>query len=237
MPPRHPTRMLRALALSLDQLTDPPILRVFVKSMLTTLFVFALLGVGTWWGTQAALAAWLDWHADGLAAAFALFVTILALWLLFRAVAIAVVGIFADEVVAAVEARHYPEALRTARPVPFARSLAMGLRSAGRVVLVNLVMLPVYIALLVTGVGTAAAFFVVNGWLLGRDLGDMVAARHMDAAAMRGWRATTKSGRFVLGLANTGLFVVPVLNIAASVLGAAMATHYFHARYSRKGRP
>jgi CysZ protein len=64
-----------------------------------------------------------------------------------------------------------------------------------------------------------------------------VAARHMDAAAMRGWRATTKSGRFVLGLANTGLFVVPVLNIAAPVLGAAMATHYFHARYSRKGRP
>ena len=229
--------MLRALLLSLGQLTDPPILRVFVKSMVVTLLVFALLGVGTWWCTQAALAAWLDWHADGLAAAFALFVTILALWLLFRAVAIAVVGIFADEVVEAVEARHYPEALRTARPVPFARSLAMGLRSAARVVLVNLLMLPVYIALLVTGVGTAAAFFVVNGWLLGRDLGDMVAARHMDAAAMRGWRATTKAGRFLLGLANTGLFVVPILNIAAPVLGAAMATHYFHAQSSRKGRP
>ncbi|RZM27164.1 MAG: hypothetical protein EOP67_40665, partial [Sphingomonas sp.] len=173
--------MLRALALSLGQLTDPPVLRVFVKSMVVTLLVFALLGAGTWWGTQAALAAWLDWHSGGLAAAFALFVTILALWLLFRAVAIAVVGIFADEVVEAVEARHYPDALRTARPVPFARSLAMGLRSAARVVLVNLVMVPVYIALLVTGVGTAAAFFVVNGWLLGRDLGDMVAARHMDA--------------------------------------------------------
>lgn len=234
--------MIRPLLLSLRQLTDPPVLRVFVKSMAVTLLVFAVAGVGVWWGTQAALAAWLGWDADGLAAAFALFVTILALWLLFRAVAIAVVGVFADEVVAAVEARHYPEALKTARPVPFARSLTMGLRSAGRVVLVNLLMLPVYVALLVTGVGTAAAFFVVNGWLLGRDLGDMVAARHMDAAAMRGWRATTKSGRFVLGLANTGLFVVPILNIAAPVLGAAMATHYFHTRYSRtpyldKGRP
>ena len=228
--------MIRALILSLGQLTDPPVLRVFVKSMLVTLLVFALLGIGTWWGTQAALAAWLGWHTDGLAAAFALFVTILALWLLFRAVAIAAVGIFADAVVEAVEARHYPEALRTARPVAFARSLAMGLRSAARVVLVNLLMLPVYIALLVTGVGTAAAFFLVNGWLLGRDLGDMVAARHMDAAAMRGWRATTKGGRFVLGLANTGLFVVPILNIAAPVLGAAMATYYFHTRNFRKGR-
>jgi uncharacterized protein involved in cysteine biosynthesis len=112
--------------------------------------------------------------------------------------------------------------------VPFARSLAMGLRSAFRVLLVNLLMVPVYIGLLVTGVGTAAAFFVVNGWLLGRDLGDMVAARHMDAAAMRGWRATTRASRFVLGLANTALFVVPILNIAAPVLGAAMATHFYH---------
>lgn len=228
--------MIRALLLSLGQLVDPPVLRVFVKSMAVTLLVFAVAGVGAWWGTQAALAAWLGWDAGGLAAAFALFLTILALWLLFRAVAIAVVGIFADEVVEAVEARHYPEALETARPVPIARSLAMGLRSAGRVVLVNLLMLPIYIALLVTGVGTAAAFFIVNGWLLGRDLGDMVAARHMDSAAMRGWRATTRPGRFVLGLANTALFVVPILNIAAPVLGAAMATHLFHTQYFRKGQ-
>jgi uncharacterized protein involved in cysteine biosynthesis len=228
--------MIRAFFLSLGQLGDPPVLRVFVKSMAVTLLVFAVAGVGVWWGTKAALAAWLDWDAGGLAAAFAVFVMILALWLLFRAVAIAVVGVFADEVVEAVEARHYPDTLKTARAVPFARSLAMGLRSAARVVLVNLLMLPIYIALLVTGVGTAAAFFIVNGWLLGRDLGDMVAARHMDAAAMRGWRATTRPGRFVLGLANTGLFVVPILNIAAPVLGAAMATHYFHTQQFRKGR-
>jgi CysZ protein len=228
--------MIRAFFLSVAQLGDPPVLRVFVKSMAVTLLVFAVAGLGVWWVTKAALAGWLDWDAGGLAAAFAVFVMILALWLLFRAVAIAVFGVFADEVVEAVEARHFPEALKTARPVPFARSLAMGLRSAARVVLVNVLMLPVYIALLVTGVGTAAAFFVVNGWLLGRDLGDMVAARHMDAAAMRGWRATTRPGRFVLGLANTGLFVVPILNIAAPVLGAAMATHYFHTQQFRKGR-
>jgi CysZ protein len=212
--------MIRAFFLSLAQFGDPPVLRVFVKSMAVTLLVFALLGAGVWWATRS--------FGDGLAAAAALVATILALWLLFRAVAIAVVGIFADEVVAAVEARHYPAALTTARAVPFHRGLTMGVTSAARVVGVNLLILPIYIALLVTGIGTAAAFFLVNGWLLGRDLGDMVAARHMDATAMRGWRATTKTQRFLLGLANTGLFVVPVLNIAAPLLGAAMATHVFH---------
>ena len=154
----------------------------------------------------------------------------LALWLLFRAVAIAVVGLFADDVVAAVEARHYPAALATARPVPFARGAAMGLRSALRVVAVNLLMLPLYLLLLATGIGTAAAFFLVNGWLLGRDLGDMVAARHLHRAEIAGWRRTTTARRFLLGLAGTGLLLVPIVNLVAPVIGAAMATHLFHRR-------
>lgn len=106
--------------------------------------------------------------------------------------------------------------------------MRMGLGSAARFFLVNLVMLPVYVALLVTGVGTAAAFFLVNAWLLGRDLSDMVASRHLFPAAMRDWRKANAGKRFLLGLAGTGLFVVPVLNLLAPVLGAAMATHLFH---------
>lgn len=220
--------MFRAFLLSSAQLGDPAVLRVFLKSTAVTLALFVLLGVGVWWITQALLASWIGWGATGLATIFALFVSAFALWLLFRAVAVAVLGLFADEVVAAVEARHYPAALATARPVPFARSLATGLGSAGRVVLVNLAMLPVYVLLLATGIGTAAAFFLVNGWLLGRDLGDMVASRHLDGQGLAAWRARTGPRRFLLGLGGTGLFVIPFLNLAAPVLGAAMATHLFH---------
>ena len=157
-------------------------------------------------------------------------IEVLALWLAFRAVAIAVVGVFADDIVAAVEARHYPQALASARPVPIGRGMAMGLGSATRVIAINLILLPVYVVLLVTGVGTAAAFLLVNAWLLSRDLGDMVAARHMDRAAMRRWRKATGPGRFLLGLAAAALFVVPGLNLLAPVLGASMATHFFHRR-------
>jgi uncharacterized protein involved in cysteine biosynthesis len=106
----------------------------------------------------------------------------------------------------------------------------MGAGSAARALLVNLVLMPVYVVLLVTGVGTAILFFLVNGWLLGRDLGDMVAARHVDRKAMRAWRATTGIGRYLLGLAGTALLVVPVVNLIAPVLAAAMATHWYHGR-------
>jgi uncharacterized protein involved in cysteine biosynthesis len=222
--------MTRAFLLSLGQLGDRAVLGVFAKSLAVTLAIFAVAGFALWWAVQGLLAHWIGWGSTGLATAFAAVVTVLALWLLFRAVAVAVVGLFADEVVAAVERRHYPDALASARAVPFARGLAMGLRSAARVVAVNLLLLPVYIVLLATGIGTAAAFLIVNGWLLGRDLGDMVAARHLDAAGMAAWRRGTKGPRFLLGLADAALFLIPVVNLAAPVLGAAMATHLFHGR-------
>ncbi len=218
--------MFHAFALAVGQLGDRPVLAVLAKSLGLTLALFVLLGAGVWWGVDALLATW-AWHG-ALASAAAFVVMVVAIWLLFRAVAIAVVGLYADVIVAAVEARYYPAALTSAREVPFARSLAMGLRSAGRFIAVNALLLPIYLLLLATGIGTAAAFLAVNAWLLGRDLGDMVAARHLSAEEMRAWRSATQAKRFLLGLAVTGLFLVPLLNILAPVLGAAMATHLFH---------
>ncbi|MFZ3484575.1 EI24 domain-containing protein [Sphingomonas sp. 3-13AW] len=224
--------MIRALLLSVGQLGDRRILVVLAKSLAATLLLFFLLAVGLAYGSHVLVRDGLHWGSGlgSLAAAAAVIAVVGLGWLLFRAVAIAVTGIFADEVVAAVEARHYPQALSSARPVPFTRGAAMGLGSAARVISVNVMLAPLYLVLLATGVGTAIAFFLVNGWLLGRDLGDMVAARHLPAEAMRDWRSGTGGGRFVLGLAGTGLLMVPLVNFIAPVLGAAMATHWFHER-------
>lgn len=224
--------MLEALLLSIRQLGDRRILAVFVKSMLLTLAIFATLGTALWFGVDALVTRYFN-ASDSIAsliAAAALLLAALGAWLLFRAIAIAVISVFADEVVHAVEAKHYPAQFAGARDFSFARSLGMGLRSAGRALLVNLVLAPLYIVLLVTGVGTALAFFLVNSWLLGRDLGDMVAVRHMPAADLARWRSATRLSRFTLGAAGTALFFVPLVNFAAPVVGAAMATHMFHRR-------
>ncbi|GAA0672451.1 uncharacterized protein involved in cysteine biosynthesis [Sphingomonas insulae] len=227
--------MLRALTLSIGQLGDRAILRVLVKSLLVTLAIFAGLGAALYLGLRSAFDALVGIEFGGsLASAAAVVLLLLGAWLLFRVVAIAVIGLFGDEVVAAVEARHYPAAHAAARPVRLARSMRMATASVLRAVAINLLMIPVYIALLFTAIGPAIAFFLVNALLLGRDLGEMVASRHMGDAAVRGWRKATRARRFVLGLAGTGLFVVPGLNLFAPILGAAMATHLFHA--SQRGK-
>lgn len=223
--------MLTALRLSIAQLGDRAFLSVLGRSLAVSIALLATFGVGLWFGVRA-LARWLGAGeaTSGAAGVVAVLAGLALGWLIFRAVAIAVVGLFADDIVAAVEAKHYPQALASARAVPFVRSLAMGAKGGARTILVNLLALPVYIVLIVTGVGPAIGFFLVNAFLLGRDLGDMVAARHVAAPALPAWRGKTRLPRFALGAAGTGLMLVPVLNLIAPIVAAAMATHLFHRR-------
>ncbi|MEO5938383.1 MAG: EI24 domain-containing protein [Sphingomonas sp.] len=232
--PRRYSRatMIRAFFLSLGDLTDPAILRVFVKTIVLTLVVFLLLGAGLWFTTRWLVIDQLGWDetAGNLAAISGFLAMLLFGWVLFRAIAVAVIWLFGDEIVIAIERRHYPDALANAHHVPVARSLALGLKSAGRALLVNIVLAPVYVVLLVTGLGTPLLFYAANGWLLGADLGEMVAARHLSSADTKQWAHDTRWRRWDLGVIVAALMSVPVVNLIAPVLGAAMATHQFHGR-------
>ena len=116
----------------------------------------------------------------------------------------------------------------SARPPGLGVSLRLGLGALARLLLFNLIALPGYVVLAVTGIGAVALFALVNALLLGRELGDMVAVRHLDTAARMNWLRQTRGQRSLLGLLVTGLFLLPLLNLLAPVIGAAMATHIFH---------
>lgn len=218
----------RALALSFSQLGDPAILKVLGKSLLITLAIFLLLGWGLSFGFEAALEwAGLEEGSDA-GTLLAVLATLIGAWLLFRFVALFVLQFFAEEVVRAVEARHYPEAASAARSLAFHEEMRNGVRSTMRALLVNLVALPFAILLLVTGIGTALLFWAVNAFLLGRELQDMVWLRHRrDTAEIA---PLGQGRRFLLGGAVAALLMVPFLNLLAPVLGAASATHLVHRR-------
>ena len=140
-----------SLLLALGQLAEPRVLAILAKSLAVTLALVAGIAWGGWYLLDWALAAaGLD---EGLfagagwlrqAASFAL--TVLGLWLVWRIVAMAVIGFFADEVVQAVEAKHYPLAAAKARDLPLGEQFATTLRSVLRVVVVNLIALPFALA-------------------------------------------------------------------------------------------
>lgn len=211
---------------ALPQIFHPAARIVLVKSLGLTLLLFAVFGVGLWWALHAFFA-WMGWGGAGggvVEAAAATLIALATAWLLFRAVAIAVLGLFGDAVVEAVEGESYPLAAARAKPVSTARGMRLALRSVARTIGWNLVALPFYIALLVTGVGTVLLLLAVNAYLLGRDLADMVEARHPDLEPI------PKPTRMAMGFVSALLFLAPIANLLAPIWSAAMAVHVLHCR-------
>lgn len=219
-----------AFARAFAQLGDRRVLGVLAKSLAVTLAIVTALAFAIVEGGRLAADRWIGESGDTyylVAGVLAL----VAVWLLFRIVALAVLQFFADDVVHAVEARHYPQEAASARDIPFAEEARNALRGLLRAVAVNALALPFAIALLVTGVGTALLFWAVNAWLLGRELMDMASLRHRhDASAAPPLGALT---RFALGGIVAAMLLIPFANLLAPVLGAAAATHLVHSRRSR----
>jgi len=107
------TAMIRAFTLAIASLSDRRIFAVLVKSVMATGAIFLLLGLGLWFAIDSLADSWLGdakgWIATTVAIA-SVITTILSAWLLFRIVAITVIWFFADDIVEAVEQKHYPVA-------------------------------------------------------------------------------------------------------------------------------
>ena len=196
---------------------------LLIKVVLCTFASFLLLGVGMWFALNW-LFAWLNIQNGAyLSALLSLAIIPISAFLLFRVVAIAITWIFADDIIDAVEDRYYPQKAAFGKRPGVGAGVHMAVRSIARVVGYNLLALPLYIVLLVTGVGTAIAFMLLNAVLLGKDLEDMLIARH---GASQG--SIQKLPRLLLGFVGTIGMLIPFFNLLVPVLATAMAVHVVH---------
>lgn len=219
--------MIRALMLSFQSLSDRRVANLLIKVVILTILVFGALGVGLWYALDAVFA-YFGWSDDGSFSALASFaILLLSGVVLFRVVAVAITWIFADDIIDAVEDRHYPRHALLGKKPGIATGATMAMRSVMRVIGYNLLALPVYILLLITGVGTAIAFLLINALLLGRDLEDMLIARHGKAHG-----SISKLPRLLLGLLGTAGMLIPFLNLLVPVIATAMAVHLVHGKAS-----
>ncbi len=223
--------VIASLAKAFAQLSDPAILRVLAKSLVITLFIFVALGTGLWFGLSAALDSIVrgmtdDIYGETIVTVVTVLTILLAGWLMFRVIALAVIQFFADEIVRAVERRHYPEASNQARDLPFREDAANSLRGVGRAIGFNLLALPAAVILLFTAIGPAVVFLIVNAVLLGRELTDMAWLRHREPDDLKSPVGAFQ--RFALGGAIAGLMLIPFANLLAPILGAAAGTHLTH---------
>lgn len=222
-------RMLRAISFGFASLSDKGIMMILIRVMLLTLLAFVLLGIGLWYAIDSAFHYFGYADDGGLSAVAAIAMLALSGLVLFRMVAVAITWVFSDDIIDIIEAKHYPfEAARAKRPSNW-QSAKMGLRSAMRALGYNLLALPFYLILLVTGIGAPLVFLSVNALLLGRDLEDMLVARHGHHLAAFG-----KGERLMLGLAGAAGMMVPLLQFVVPVVATASAVHMAHGKYRVK---
>ena len=111
-------------------------------------------------------------------------------FLIFPAVASFFISFFLDDIVDAVDARHYPDR-RPGGRLGFAQSLSVAGRYTALVLVVNLLMLPIYLLLLIVPPINLFVLYGLNGYLLSREYFELVALRDLDrgsAARLRkGW--------------------------------------------------
>lgn len=159
-----------------------------------------------WLGFVAALAAGL-----GLA---------LGLALLIAPITAMIAGLFLDDAAEVVERQSYP-AEPPGRAMPALRSFVLALKFFGVVILGNLFAL---LLLLIPGVNIGA-FFLVNGYLIGREYFEFAAMRFRPESEARDMRRRHAGTVLLAGLVVAGFLAVPLLNLLTPLFAAAMMVH------------
>ena len=228
--------MLNDLTKAIAQLRDPKLLKILLLSLALAVLIMGLLvfGVayligawdidtGSWFGISFIDAA-LQWLVD--TAGFAL-ATIIAL-MLFPAAAIGLQSLFLDSVAQAIEKKHYPY-LPTARRQRMGEIVWTALRLMAVVLGLNILLLFVWIILLIVATPLAPIpYYLVNGYLLGREYFELLALRRMDPMQAAVLRKQKLGGNLVDGIVLTLLFTIPIVNLAGPMVAAAYMTHRFH---------
>lgn len=216
---------------ALRQLTDRRFRRVLWLGLgLTVILLVAItalfVGLIEWFVPDESfipLIGEISWAGDFLSGAAILLMLILSIFLMVP-VASAFTGLFLEDVAEAVEDKHYPH-LPSAPRTPFYEAFRDSVNFFGVLIAVNLVALMLAIPL---GPVAPMMFWLVNGYLLGREYFQMVAMRR------EGREGATKLRRrhwWRVWMAGTLMAIpltVPLINLLIPILGVATFTHQYH---------
>lgn len=222
--------ILEAARTALIRLFTSEFRSVFFKSLGLTLLAL----VGLWFGLKELFdwlaLPWIDQLLPGfpswagwltfIAAILAGIGLALGLALLIAPVTAIIAGLFLDDVAEVVERTDYPDDA-PGRAVPALRALILSLKFFCVVILGNIVAL---LLLVVPGINIAA-FFLVNGYLLGREFFEFAAMRFRPEAEAKALRRRHAGTIFLAGLLIAAFLAIPLVNLLTPLFAAAMMVH------------
>ncbi|MCB1493429.1 MAG: sulfate transporter family protein [Rhodobiaceae bacterium] len=211
--------MIRAARTAFSDIWSPPFRSVFWKALGLTVALLLVI----WIALQAALGTFmvLPWHwVETLIEIVAGFGSLILMAFLIAPITSAIAGIFLDDVAEVVEDTHYPLDPK-GQALPFVQSIAQTIRFTLIVIGVNIVVL---LLLLLPGINLIA-FFVANGYLLGREYFELAAQRHMSREEVADLRRAKGGQMFLGGIVIAGFLAIPLLNLLTPLFATAFMVH------------
>ena len=203
------------------QIFSPPFRSVMVKTFALTAAILALAGVALDRFALAFIHVGPHWLSALISVVLALGV-IVGMVLLAAPVTSLIAGFFLDDIAAIVEREIDPQG-PLGRPIPLWPSIVMGLRFGTLSFLVSVVVLALT---LFTGIGFLS-FFILNGYLLGREYFELAAMRHISLGDAKLLRDENAGHVFLAGMITAAFVAVPVLNLLTPLFATALMTRVF----------
>ncbi len=243
--------VFRAISLAIGQIGDPAFSRVMGIGVLGSLIVFVVLWFLTAW--LIGLVPWVDlplvgWIFEWMGSVLAFLgewiailgdvafgaVMLVVTFLLFPAVTTTIVSIFLDDIVSAVEDKHYPN-LGEPRPQPIGEVIGQSVKFLATVVGINILALPIYAILIFLPPFNLVFYYLLNGYLVGREFYEMVAVRRLSPEQAIVLRKKAGTALVLAGAIIVFTMTIPILNLVVPVLAAAAMVHVFQDLLARKG--
>jgi CysZ protein len=212
--------MLGAAGQAFQELFTPPFRAVLWKCVGFTVALLALLIVALEWSFSY-FVAWPDWIEKTIQWLGGLALVVGSIFLI-PPVTSLIAGLYLDDIAAVVEREHYPSD-PPGRELATLPAIGLAIKFFLVVLAVNIVAL---LLLLVPGVNLVA-FYIGNGYLLGREYFELAAMRHIAPAEARRLRKANRLTVFLSGLIIAGLASVPILNLVTPLFATAFMVRIY----------
>ncbi len=212
--------MVTAAIQAFLDLFTPPFRSVALKSLGFTILVLVAMIVILEW-VFGHFVSWPSWIEDPLQVLGG-FALVIGSMFLIPPVSSMIAGLYLDEIAATVERTYYPLE-RLGQELSVSESVILSIKFFFVVLAVNILVL---LLLLVPGINLIA-FYLGNGYLLGREFFEMVAMRYMPAEQARALRKQNNIYVLLCGLIITCLASVPILNLLTPLFATAFMVHIY----------
>ncbi len=191
-----------------------------------TIMIFAALAYGSWHAISLidlTSNAWLNTIFEGIGSILILMLG----WLCWPAFISAFVSLFSDSALEKIERDNYPF-LPLARSTPLSNQIAYACNTLMRSLFYTVLVLPFYFIPALNLV----VYLVLSGLLFGKEYYIAVAIRHMTLHDAESVYKKNKLSIFLTGMVIGAMFLIPIINIFAPILGVSFMAHRLYRKNS-----